>query len=341
MSGTERLQDFRLRRGITQDEVAEELIQLAAADGMEVKVDGSVISKWERGKKRPHRHYRRLLCRFYQATEEDLGFKVSRADVAYVNPHQTISGELAGEALFWNAGAITRLTTSEETMTLQRVTASDVASRRDALAAMTATAGSFLLKPTAQLGGGPVIDRELRINITVNPEGHATVIYYYDILNNSNISISKFYREVWFEHARSQLKIASLADENARDVLITPELETPAGENMARFYCNIMPALEPGKSAIIRYKCDEGRFVDNHYWKQRLARPTSLYVLDIFHEGISELSHCEAIIEDDSGHSTLTGVKWDRRGGGIGMQLTQKDIPPNRAITFRWDAKHA
>jgi transcriptional regulator with XRE-family HTH domain len=76
MGGTDRLQDFRLRKGITQEEVAEELIRLAAADGVEVKVDGSVISKWERGKKRPRRHYRRLLCRFYQAPEEDLGLRI-------------------------------------------------------------------------------------------------------------------------------------------------------------------------------------------------------------------------------------------------------------------------
>ncbi|HEV3156527.1 MAG TPA: helix-turn-helix transcriptional regulator [Candidatus Baltobacteraceae bacterium] len=153
MSGTDRLQDFRLRRGITQEEVAEELVRLAAADGLEVKVDASVISKWERGKKRPRRHYRRLLCRFYQATEEDLGFKAPKADGAYVNSRQAISGEPAVRTQCLNARDISQLTTSEAIVTLQSVTASDIASRRDALATMTAISGSLLLRPIMQLVG--------------------------------------------------------------------------------------------------------------------------------------------------------------------------------------------
>jgi len=34
-----------------------------------------MVSKWERGEKRPRQQYRRLLCSLYSSTEEELGFR--------------------------------------------------------------------------------------------------------------------------------------------------------------------------------------------------------------------------------------------------------------------------
>jgi hypothetical protein len=65
---------------LTQEEVAEELIRLSSkAGGTEIKVNAAMISNWECGRKRPRKHYRRLFCLLYAATEEDLGFRPSAA----------------------------------------------------------------------------------------------------------------------------------------------------------------------------------------------------------------------------------------------------------------------
>ncbi|HEV3157372.1 MAG TPA: helix-turn-helix transcriptional regulator [Candidatus Baltobacteraceae bacterium] len=150
MSETDRLQDFRLRRGITQEEVAEELIRLAEAAGLEVRVDASMISKWERGQKRPRRHYRRLLCRLYEATEEDLGLTVPKVENVHVNLRQSISEEVAGRIQCLNPGDISQLSISEAIVMLQDLTVKDIATRKGALIAMTAAMGAVLLDPIRQ-----------------------------------------------------------------------------------------------------------------------------------------------------------------------------------------------
>src|SRR5438270_6141015 len=64
----------RARLGLTQQEVAEALAALAwEHDHEQLGVDADMVSKWERGAKRPRRLYRRLLCMLYHSTEEDLG----------------------------------------------------------------------------------------------------------------------------------------------------------------------------------------------------------------------------------------------------------------------------
>jgi transcriptional regulator with XRE-family HTH domain len=72
-----RLQDYRHRLDLTQEQVAEELARLAWQHfGLRVGVDAQMVSKWERGEKRPSRFYRQLLCLLYSTTEEQLGLRV-------------------------------------------------------------------------------------------------------------------------------------------------------------------------------------------------------------------------------------------------------------------------
>jgi transcriptional regulator with XRE-family HTH domain len=74
---TLRLQDYRHRLDLTQEQVAEELARLAWQHfGVRVGVDAQMVSKWERGEKRPSRFYRQLLCLLYSTTEEQLGLRV-------------------------------------------------------------------------------------------------------------------------------------------------------------------------------------------------------------------------------------------------------------------------
>jgi len=49
----------------------EDVVVLAGAKG----VTGGLVSKWERGICRPNRSHRRLLCQFFSATLDDLGFR--------------------------------------------------------------------------------------------------------------------------------------------------------------------------------------------------------------------------------------------------------------------------
>jgi transcriptional regulator with XRE-family HTH domain len=64
------LRQAREARNLTQDEVSEGLVQLGAKG-----VTGGLVSKWERGICRPNRFHRRLLCQFFDASPEELGFR--------------------------------------------------------------------------------------------------------------------------------------------------------------------------------------------------------------------------------------------------------------------------
>jgi len=71
-----RLKAHRLRAGLTQAEVAESLAALTWDHDQErLGVDANMVSKWERGIKRPRKLYRRLLSTLYGATEEELGLR--------------------------------------------------------------------------------------------------------------------------------------------------------------------------------------------------------------------------------------------------------------------------
>jgi len=63
------LRQARELRNLTQDEVADGLMQLGAKGAT-----GGLVSKWERGICRPNRFHRRLLCQFFGASPEELGF---------------------------------------------------------------------------------------------------------------------------------------------------------------------------------------------------------------------------------------------------------------------------
>jgi transcriptional regulator with XRE-family HTH domain len=71
-----RLQAQRLRRRMTQEDVAEELQRLAwEVYRQRVAVNANMVAKWEQGKKRPRPLYRELFRLLYNATDEQLGFR--------------------------------------------------------------------------------------------------------------------------------------------------------------------------------------------------------------------------------------------------------------------------
>jgi len=93
------LRQAREARNLTQDEVADGLIQLGAKG-----VTGGLVSKWERGICRPNRFHRRLLCQLFHATTEELGL------AAGVQPSGSeVSDDALVEALLEPAGATIKL----------------------------------------------------------------------------------------------------------------------------------------------------------------------------------------------------------------------------------------
>jgi transcriptional regulator with XRE-family HTH domain len=69
-----RLREFREGRGLTQQEVAEQVTKLAwIRGGVRVGVNADMVSKWERGSKRPSKLYRELLCLLYETPAAQLG----------------------------------------------------------------------------------------------------------------------------------------------------------------------------------------------------------------------------------------------------------------------------
>lgn len=69
-----RLREERRRRSLTQQEVAEALTRLAWSRCRRgVGVNADMVSKWERGQKRPSRFYQRLLCALFEASPAELG----------------------------------------------------------------------------------------------------------------------------------------------------------------------------------------------------------------------------------------------------------------------------
>ena len=74
-NGSVRLRDFRRERMMTQQEVAERLEQFAwLLHKRRVGINPDMVSKWERGQKRPSSFYLKLLCALYDVSPADLGF---------------------------------------------------------------------------------------------------------------------------------------------------------------------------------------------------------------------------------------------------------------------------
>ncbi|HXM55834.1 MAG TPA: helix-turn-helix transcriptional regulator [Candidatus Dormibacteraeota bacterium] len=69
-----RLRLQRLARGWSQDDVAAGLHRLAASIGEpQLGVDATMVSRWERGTRRPRPRYVRLLCRLFELPADQLG----------------------------------------------------------------------------------------------------------------------------------------------------------------------------------------------------------------------------------------------------------------------------
>lgn len=84
----------RLQRGWTLKQVVDQLCQLCAKDEDIPGITADMVSKWERGERKPSRFYQAKLCLLYNTTADQLGF-IEVQDI----PEATYSGTVHAELI--------------------------------------------------------------------------------------------------------------------------------------------------------------------------------------------------------------------------------------------------
>lgn len=196
-------------------------------------------------------------------------------------------------------------------------------------------------RETHQLGAltGNIIDLDLSVTIDIAKDGWARVEYSHEILNMTNNPIARINRELWFEHTREPALVIQPVQEGRYKTTIHRTHDT---QNLAKFACQLSPAVQPGESRVFKFWCEGGRFVSDHYWRQAFPRFVRRFTLTLRHGGVKPLFECSAIEElsDGSERSATEQLVWDYEGDNVLIVLTRDYLWPNQAVTLRWEVNH-
>lgn len=193
--------------------------------------------------------------------------------------------------------------------------------------------------------GGPrsssaeqVIDLALEILIDIGEDGWAQVVHRQELLNLTSRPVVRLVRELWFEHTSGPLAITPV-DQGGRRVVIQRLYDVG---NVVEFACQISPPVQPGESAEVRFACEGGRFVSNHYWRQMLPRFTRRLVISVRHRGGRRLATYSAHQQrpDGSENSITDGVMWSCENTDVIITLVREELDANQVVTLRWDVNH-
>jgi hypothetical protein len=191
-------------------------------------------------------------------------------------------------------------------------------------------------RETRQLGelAGNVVELSQILDIDIEADGNAHLVYRFDLLNLSSSPLTRVVRELWFEVTRGRLAILPVEDSERR-VTIQRIHDT---SNLAKFAYQISPPLRPGECARVGYSCDGGRFSERHYWRQAMPRYTRQHTLRVRQKSV-QLVTCAATEEypDGSERSANDSLTWDYENGNITMTLTRDYLRPSQAVTLRWE----
>jgi transcriptional regulator with XRE-family HTH domain len=179
------------------------------------------------------------------------------------------------------------------------------------------------------------IENDLRIVIEINEEGYSEVYYYHEVKNLSSVPLTRIRRDLWFEKTGSQLVVTAIPTASHR-LMIQPIHFTAT---LAKFACQIMPAVQPGSSASFGYKCTGGLFLGEYYWREVVTRYTRRFSIEVKQRGISRLVGCNASVEHPDGreNSAAEELTWRDDDNSIVLNLRQEFLLPNHALALRWD----
>lgn len=186
---------------------------------------------------------------------------------------------------------------------------------------------------------GHVVELSTTVRITIGADGTAIVTYTHEVLNLTAAPLRRIPRELWFKHTAGSALTISPIPLDGRRLMIQ---RTHDAANMSKFACQFAPAVEPGEIARFGYSCTGGRFVDEFYWRQAVARHTRHLTISVKHEGAT-LLRCNAIEELQDGSEVFVPdeLLWDYEESDVSMTVTRDYLQPNQALTLRWEIERA
>ncbi|MBH0776669.1 hypothetical protein [Nocardia bovistercoris] len=185
---------------------------------------------------------------------------------------------------------------------------------------------------------GQVVELEMHVEISIDRDGLGRVTYRHELFNMSNDPVSRIPREVWFEHTPKPLTITPISVGTHR-ALIQRIHDTPG---LAKFACQIAPAIQPGETGTVSYECTGGQFISDHYWRQGAARYTRHLTITLHHQAVGRLLSYSAQEEQVNGaeKSVSENLFWDNDGDDVSVTLTRDYLRPGQSVTLRWDVEH-
>jgi transcriptional regulator with XRE-family HTH domain len=184
---------------------------------------------------------------------------------------------------------------------------------------------------------GEVVELDLSVDIDIDPEGWCRLTYRHVLLNLTDAPLTGLARELWFERGRGSLEITAVPAGD-REVDIRRVYDAPLA---VKFTCRITPPVPPGETAVVEYECEGGRFVDVHYWRQAITRPTAHLTLRVRQRGIDGLRGITAVEEFPDGAEAVIDQHVRRRfdRGELRAAVSRSDLRPNQFVTLRWDVE--
>ncbi len=189
---------------------------------------------------------------------------------------------------------------------------------------------------------GSVVEITLDLDSDIDPDGWSTLTYRHRLLNLTGQPVTRIARELWFETARAPLALTpDQPADNPQHVAVQRIHDTA---NLSKFACLLSPPLPHGATAEIAYRCQGGRFVRQHYWRQSIQRPVRELRIHLRHRGSDRLVSCNATEEHVTGaeRSAVEGLSWDTTSPEeVRVRLHRQNLVAGQAVTLRWEVARA
>jgi hypothetical protein len=181
-----------------------------------------------------------------------------------------------------------------------------------------------------------LLDLSFVVSISIERSGAATVNYHHRMVNTTNQSCSRIVKEVWFQYSDPPLKIVPHSSPGCSLVIETIH-QTPLS---TYFACLMSPSLRPGQVADFNLDCTGGRFIENLYWRQRLARFTRSATIRLtLHD--ARIIEYRATHEAPDGREVLRtdAVLFRQDATSALLEFTLEYLKPNEVMTLVWKAE--